>query len=362
MHRLFPIAALALCPLLTSQSNEILYYTFSPPTTNVVNRYAGGPRFGTMVSTAKVQYTTGKLDSAMQGATSATAYNYVDSGYKAAITGSFCVAWFIKQRTQLPNTLAYYFWSGEGNFRCFTSGAASNGLAVRGWGGSNLLLTTDIRTPAATRWVHVAINVDATNKFAQFYVDGQPQGKISISGGANVPARTNGFRVGAHTRLSTTSWWDIDEFRFLTRVATDVEIKTWSMALSDYGSGCGAKLTTIANQAPKLGNSSFGFELTGKPGSPALLSAGLSATKLFGSIPMPLDLGLVFPSLAGCKWESSLDLLGPTVIPNTGKAVLPFPLPNYPALLGIPLYNQALVLPATGSKQSSGGVLFTILH
>lgn len=355
--------ALALSSLSVAQtSNEILYYKFDALAGNrAINQYSGGPRFGNLVTTAKQFRAPGKFGNALQGAESGSAYNYIDSGYTAAIAGSFSFAFFMKERTTLPNSLAYYFFSGEGSFRLFTSGAAGNGLQCRGWGGANLGLTTDIRTPAATRWVHVALSVDGVNKTATWYVDGVQQSRSTIAAAANVPARTVGYRVGAHTRLTTTTWWDIDEFRFLTRPITEVEAKTWSAAAIDYGKGCGATLGAVANQDPKLGNARFGMELQAKAGSPALLSVGFSATKLLGAIPMPLDLGPIFPTLNGCMWESSMDLLGTGLVPASGKLVFPFPIPNLPALVQLPLYSQALVLPSTGPKQTSGGFVFTIL-
>ncbi|MEZ5990657.1 MAG: LamG-like jellyroll fold domain-containing protein [Planctomycetota bacterium] len=345
-------------------ATEILYYRFDIGSgTTVVNHYAASklaPATGTMVTTAKAAWAKGMFGNCMQGAESGTAYNYVDSGWKGALTGDFTVAWFLKQRTTLPDTLAYYFFSGEGNFRAFTSGAASSGLRVAGWG-TDVSLTADIRTPAASRWVHVALVVDGTAKTATFYVDGVAQTPITIAGGANVPARTtNGFRVGAHTRLTTTSWWDMDDFRLVNRAVPEAEVKAWSAAAVGYAKNCGATLLGGGTGTPKVGNAQYGLTLNGAASAPGLLSIGASGTGL-GPIPLPLDLGLVFPALQGCPWASSLDILVPIVTPNTGTLSIPYPIPNDVGLVQVALFNQCLLFPLHANPQSSAGFVLTIL-
>lgn len=360
------LAAPLLCAALPAQTaTDILYYRFDIGTgTTVVNHYASSkiaPASGTIVSTAKAAWAKGMFGNCLQGAESGTAYNYVDSGWKGALTGDFTVAWFLKQRTALPDTLAYYFFSGEGNFRAFTSGAAGTGLRIAGWG-TDVTLSTDIRTPAASRWVHVALVVDSTAKTANFYVDGVlAQPPLPVAAGANVPARTSaGFRVGAHTRLTTTSWWDMDDFRLVNRAVSEAEVKAWSAAAVGYGKGCGATLAGGGTGTPKVGNGAYGLTLTGAGGAAALLSIGASGTS-FVSIPLPIDLGLVFPSLKGCGWASSMDILVPMVTPNTGTLNIAYPIPNDATLVSVALFNQCLVFPQSAALQSSNGFVLTIL-
>jgi hypothetical protein len=330
--------------------NDVLYYKFDAGGGTKVINYAAAPALapteGTITATNTQSFAAGRFGLAsLKGAESAATHNFVDTGWNGAFSGSFTMAWFMKQQTPLPNTLAYYLFGGGTTFRVFTSGAAGSGLIVGGWGSSNLNLTTDIRTPAATRWVHVAIVVDATVMLATWYVDGAAQTPIPITQSPNVVAGAN-FRVGMHTRLTTGTFWDLDEVRFLNRAASTAEVLAWSMttraADGAYGKGCGATLAS-AGGPPALGNNTYRFTLTGAPSAPFILAIGASRLAL-GPVPLPFDLGALSPGLAGCNWETSTNLIFGGALDAGGNGTFPLGIPNDPALLGAAVYNQALVL------------------
>lgn len=360
MH-LVPPALLSLViaglPLLPAQ--DILYYKFESNGGSRVINYAGGsglaPREGTIVSTNVTQWAPGAFGSgSLQGAEGPNNHNYVDSGWTGPLMGSWSMAWFMKERTPLPNTLAYYLFSGIGSFRVFTSGAAGMGLRLGGWGGADLVLSTDIRTPAQTRWVHVAVVVDATALTATWYVDGVPQAPVPVTSGANLAAGSVGFLVGMHTRLTTGSFWDLDEFRLVNRAAVAPEVMSWAnvdlAAEGAFGSGCGATLVASGGQ-PQIGNALYMQQVGAPAGSAFSLGVGLNRLNL-GGLPLPFNLGTVFPGLGGCMWESSSNVFLNGVIGSGGTGMVPLPIPNNPTLVGAVLYDQATLL-IGGSLQTS---------
>ena len=362
---LLALLALTLLPAAAAAQSDILWYSFDlGAQTRVVNKYVASkiaPPFGTIVSTNKQAWAEGIFTSALAGSDGPSAYNYVDSGWTGALQGSFTVAWFMKRRTTLPNTLAYYFFSGEGSFRAFTSGAAGTGLNVSGYGSSTFLsLKADIRTPAQSRWVHVALVVDDPKGTATYYVDGVAQPPITMPAKVSVPARANGFRVGAHTRLSTTTFWDMDEFRLVNRAAPAAEVRAWAGVSLAYGNGCGATLAEGGSGGPSLGNAKFGLALTGASSGSFILSLGRSATNLAG-LPMPFDLGPFFAPLQGCAWQSSLNIALAGGLDAQGKAAIPLPIPQDSSALGFRLFNQCLVAAPGNIFQTSNGYLFTLV-
>lgn len=280
----------------------------------------------------------------MKGAEGTATYNAVDSGWSGALVGSWTVAWFMKERTPLPDTLAYYLFSGIANFRAFTSGAAGNGLIIGGFGGTDQTLTANIRTPAATRWVHVALVVDATSTTATWYVDGVAQAPTS-SAGANVPAGTVTFKVGVHTRLTTGTFWDIDEFRLQNRAASAAEVASWAQtdlaAEGPYGLGCNGRLSAGGGK-PTLGNAGYVLNLSGPVSAAFALGIGFDRLS-FGGVPLPLNLGLVFPSLQGCNWETSAAVFVNGVLNASGIGLVPLPMPNNPSMVGFVACNQAFL-------------------
>jgi hypothetical protein len=245
-------------------------------------------------------------------------------------------------------------------FRAFTGGAIARGLRVTSWGGSptNLNLTKDLQTMVQANWVHVALVVDSGRGTATYYLDGVAETPITITSGANVPAGP-GFRVGG--QLSPTSTFDLDEFRLVNRAVTPTEITLWTLrsqaADSPYGAGCNATLASVSGP-PAMGNAGYALRLGAAATQPFVLAIGASRTDLSG-VPLPFDLGAVFPALPGCLWQASIALLFGAMTDGSGSATQPLPIPVDPSLDAASLYTQALVL-RLGSEQSSNPFAISI--
>lgn len=236
---------------------DLIYYPFLRGTGNTVQnlyRTTGNPvpSTGTFVTTntGGAWEKNGVSGPCMRGkdTTSTSTYNYIDTGWKGGMTGSMTVAWFMKLRTDLgflSNNLPNigYFITGYGSFRMFTGGVANKGFVIRNWGGSPADIYLgggyviphkgyDLHAAAKNNWVHVALVIDTTAGEATYYVNGGPMQITKISGSVNLPTSTGvNFRVGAHSSLSTTFNYDIDEFRLLNRPASQSEIQAWAQAL-----------------------------------------------------------------------------------------------------------------------------------
>lgn len=350
---LAPVVALAAATLASAQSPDILYYKFVTGSgTNVINFAPGGPANGTITGTVASPWTTGVADNALRGGTNVapTTNNAVDSGWKPVLTDDFTFAFFMKQENSPATTLSYVF-SGVGSFRTFTNGVAGKGLWCRAWGGApaDLKLTTDIQAAAASTWVHVALVVDWTaSKTAVWYVDGKPTDVIPLTAGAKLTGTTN-FFLGQHG--TSGNWtYNTDEFRFSTRAASPGEVAAWA-AMKPAGdntynaANCGATLGS-KNGPPSLGTPGYQLALNGSATSPFALSIGFKRGAIL------FDLGLLFPVLKGCVWDSSLDLVFGGATDSNGDAVMPLPIPNDKGLAGANLWSQALILVNT---QGSNG-------
>ncbi len=347
--------------------SDVLYYKFEAGAGKKAINYAAGSGIAPAEGTFKSTYPGGgswalgkfgqgamlgsHFDPKNPGTSNGAYYNYLNTGWIPKFTGSFTVAWFMKERS--PQRTLNYVFSGVGSFRCFTNGVAGKGLWVRAWGGSpaDLKLTYDIQAAARSKWVHVALVVDWTAKKATWYIDGKAQAPISLSAGANVNGNTP-FKIGQHTTTSYSFNYDLDEFRFSTRAATPAEIMAWATkdlaASGKYGKGCGGTLSGTG--VPNVGKP-FLLDLTGPASSPFFLSLGLSRTK-FGPLTLPFDLGTVIPGMSGCNWESSMLVVMAGALNSSGRGKTALPVPNNPIFVGTTLFNQALMV-SSGNKLST---------
>ena len=196
--------------------------------------------------------------------------------------------------------------------------------------------------------------IDATALTATYYVNGVAQPPITINTGVTSSGGTITFRVGSS---STGGVYDIDEFRLSARAAAAAEILAWttrtSAADSRYGAGCNGGSLTSTGGTPKLGNATYALTLGGTAGSAWMLSLGASRVSL-GAIPLPFNLGLLFPSMAGCNWESSADLiLNGTLSGATTN--IPLPIPVSTVFEGVTVWTQGLLVGPTLSIQSTNG-------
>lgn len=350
-----------LAPAAFSQ-NEALFFKFDAIGASKVINYASetgiAPAECDITSTDVSAFAPGRFGSgALRGSNTGgtSTYSYVDTRWAPNVVGDFAVAFFMRERVA-PGSATYLFGVPTGgSFRCFTGGAAGTGLRVTSAGTAplNLDLTTDVQSLARTRWVHLSLTVDTSRSQAVWWIDGVPQSPITLAGGANFIANA-GLRIGGQL---SNGGYDLDDYRFLLRSATPLEIQSWAQRTeakdAPYGTPCGAQLIAAGGE-PTIGNANYHFNLGGVALSPGILSFGSSRSN-FGGIPLPLDLGFLFPVLAGCGLESDFYFSIAFFSDAQGGASIAAPIPVDPTLAGATFYNQALFL-LNGAEQTSNGV------
>lgn len=341
--------------------DEVLIYKFDdgggPKVINFAPPASPAPREATVRSTEIPGFAPGRFGfTAMKGSGGGTGgHTVLDTGWNGAFRGSFSVAFWLRQRTQHRSTLPNYFFygseTGNATFRGFTGGIAGNGLKVRGASPANfdLTLTHDVQSAAAARWVHLALVVDGTTRLATFYVDGTPQPAIGLPDVPDVSAGTGSFLVGGNPLLDFSSGYDLDDFRFVLRAVSLLQVRTWALRSeardAAFGTGCGATLTSSGG-APNLGSTTYTLNITGAPSANAVLSFGLSRLAL-PPVLLPFDLGAIDPRLAGCLWHSSADAVLPARLTASGTLNLLTRLPDDVNLLDVSVYVQAMLLGGT---------------
>lgn len=364
-----------LAPGLAAQTaaTDLIYYPFVAGTGNsVLNLYAGTnnpvPRNGTMVSTngGGAWEANGRTGACMRGkdSTSATNYTYVDTGWKGGMTGSMTMAWFMRLRTDLgllSNNLPNigYFTTGIGSFRVFTGGVANRGLVIRAWGGSPADIYLgggsplphtgyDLHTAAKSRWVHVALVIDASAGTGTWYVDGAAQQVTAITGSVNLPTSTgNNLRVGAHTSTGTAFNYDVDDFRLLNRAATPAEISQWAMA---YLSADKTDLSMAASASQNLSlnaGSAQAFRLYWIFGSISGAAPGVT----LGGVHIPLQPD-PYTDLAMTLTNGSVFTNFRSVLDQNGSAKASLNLPknwNDPSAIGTTLHHAYVVYDPLGT-------------
>ena len=370
---LIPVCALWCALLATAALNaqDILYYKFDAGGGSRVINYAAGPAKGPAEgllkgnASLKQRWAAGRFGGALLGGDTHTGQvrqNYVASGWDGAFSGSFTTAWFMKLRGTQDTSLSYLF-SGIGSFRCFTNGVAKKGLMLRGWGGIDLTLTTDVQARAKKGWTHVALVVDDKSKTATWFLDGKSAAVIRIKGSPKV-AKGSSFFVGMHSFANYPFAYDLDEFRFSNRAVSSQEILAWSLASraadAPYGKGCGGTLGALhPGQLPTVGQVKYGLLARFSRGGIVAAMLGVSRHSLLGQNLLPLDLGGVFPTLKGCLLENSLDLVAGKLANSGGTLSLPLPIPNDNNLSGATLYSQCLLL-VSGKEQLTNGWAISI--
>src|SRR5262249_14833338 len=105
---------------------------------------------------------------------------------------------------------------------------------------------------------------------------------------------------------------------------------------------------------PQLGNPLYQNKITGTSGGLFAFSIGASRLN-FGTIPLPWDLGAIFPALAGCNWESSGTLFLSGTL-GSAATILPLPVPMSISLDGVALWNQAIVFVGGSPSQTTNGL------
>ena len=127
-----------------------------------------------------------------------------------------------------------------------------------------------------------------------------------------------------------------------------------------YGTACGGVSRRLPQVGfaglPTIGQSTSILIESGVPSGNAFLAIGGSDTN-WGALALPVDLTPI--GAAGCFLRVSLDVTLATPLDVNGQASLPLSIPANAGLVGLPFYNQWLVLdPAANALQlvfSNGG-------
>jgi hypothetical protein len=269
----------------------------------------------------------------------------VDTGWDGRIElTAFTVALFVRNR--FPTSVGSLLFHNGRYLQGWvgTPSGAYRGFSLMGLNSSLVSSNSDVFTAAQSRWVHVALVVQA-NGAAQFFIDGNPEPPIAVL----APNIQDGVRF----RVGMASAYDLDEFRFTLRAASAAEIQSWATrdlaTDAPFSRGCaprGFAPELDSNRAtagpPRVGNQGHAYLVFGPSGSAFALAIGLTRLSL-GGVPLPIDLGLLWPGLSGCPWETSTDLVLGGALDAAGRGALPFPIPADPTLVGSVLYNQCLL-------------------
>lgn len=334
------------------QAATIGAYEFDRGTGGVTINYAGIE--GGAPGLAKLTHPTGSPWAPGRTGFALRAGATCDTGWHGDLGGRLTVAFALREDTPPAGAAAVVALDG---FRIFTGGAAGNGVRCVGWGGAPaaLDLNVNIRALAAAGWVHVALVIDGDALQARWFVNGVGGPSIPIAGGVSLPPTASTLLLGAAGAV--TSHHHIDEVRLENAAVDAATVASWASAspavAMPYSATCGASLR--ADGAPTLGNATFTLRIEAPPGSAVLTTLGVGAT--LQGLPLPLDLGLLDPTLAGCQWYSDLaGQLATLLVPNSGVLLAPLPIPPNPALRGVEMHVQSFVIEPNGARRASNAL------
>jgi hypothetical protein len=361
-----------LCAASLAAQNDILYYKFEGGGNKALNYAEGSPAPGqgmitNTLATAPIEsFVPGQFGEALTSglATAPSPYqaNWVDTGWSPNVTGDYTWAMWLRNSRGSPGPGLTYIAGtpGGSSFRIY--GGSSFLLTVGGAGGATYYsCSANVYQMATAGWTHVAFVVDTAAMTGTYYINGVPEAPDTLTALPNIFGPT--FNIGRQSLTSAPSIYDIDEFRFLTRAAPAAEVQAWATSngagSSSFGQGCGGQLTA-AGGLPQLGSATFGMAITSSaPSTIGVLALGFSRTT-WGALPLPLDLGLVFPQLAGCALECSVDATATIVTDGLGAAQQPFPLPASPIFDGLSVYAQGLLLGGPNGLSTTNPFAFVI--
>lgn len=369
-------------------AQDFIHYKFDSTCGSEVINYATGPQAlasnGSLQSTSTASpYVPGMFGQALAagGPVTPTFYNKVLTGWDPGtqpVTGDLTMAWFMRQGPTVGTSANYLMGAPSGGFRLFTNGVAGRGLYQRlilagGGNGTNSSIandfylpasTVDIQTLAATAWVHVAMVVDATAQTADWYVNGTSV--LTLQGVPGAQINTAGpFQLGYY---SNACQYDLDEFLMSFRAYSPAEILALSLSQQagdgDYNSGipsqCGSLGLASSGGRPSVGNVLYALDINSNINGFFSLQFGLQRCSLHGAVPLPLDLGLLAPSAAGC-WLLTDMFANVNGISSGSPVSVPFPIIPLPNLNGVTIYSQALMVDfATNGFTVSNGFSFSL--
>ena len=354
------------CAMPLAAQSDVLFYKFEGGGSKALNYALGSPAPGegailnTLITAPIGSYVPGRFGEALNSGVTPSPFqaNYVVTDWAPNVTGDYTWAmWLRNTRGTAAPSLTYIAGIPVSlQFRIYTGGAAL--LTTGNAGGTSSYATVaNIYQLATAGWVHVAFVVDTTAMTATYYIDGVPEPSRVLAGAPNISGPQ--FHIGRQLPTLAPSIYDIDEFRFVTRAATATEIQSWATqngaGVSEFGAGCGATLTTN-NGLPQLGNLAFELQLASPaPNSLGVLALGVSRTA-WGALPLPFDLGLALPPLAGCQLECSPDVALTAITDASGNFTLSFPVLPGAAYDGFAFYAQGLLLAGPGGFSTTNPV------
>ncbi|MFK7740008.1 MAG: kelch repeat-containing protein [Planctomycetota bacterium] len=165
--------------------------------------------------------------------------------------------------------------------------------------------------------------------------------------------------------ISTESYMAFDIFfgvptHFGGSGPTGISDQTWTFSApidaiaAPYGQGCATSVgvpTLAPASVPQLGTT-YQLDLAnGALSSVGVVAHGLSNLELQPGVGLPLDLAAA--GIAGCRLETSAELLITEVL-SSGAAQSLFVVPATPALVGVELFSQALILDAAAPNGFGG--------
>lgn len=367
MQRRFTTALALVVTTTVAAAQDLLLYKFesgcnaeainfgasspAPATGNIITNLAGAPA---------ASWTSGRFGSALKGASvvAPQTHNYVDTGWNPGnITGSMTWACWVQMDPAAPTpSLTYLFGNGT-TFRVFTGGGGF--FLTSGWGGSNVNTVANVQTLARAGWTHIACVLDGTALTGTYYINGVPENPVALTTQVNWTGVN--FFVGKYGGLTNANIFDLDEFILVNRAMTLPEIVALASASygadGTFGSSCGPTLAGNG-QRPTLGNSLYGFQVNGPAFGFAWIVFGTSrCTMQGGLIPLPTDLGVFQPMLAGCRGHVDTDLGAVSSLLGAGSTAVAFPLPALPVLSGYTVYGQGVTVDAAATQLRASNAL-----
>jgi hypothetical protein len=350
--------------------NDVLFYKFEGGGTKAVNYAVGspapgeGPILNTLTTAPVESYVAGRFGDALNSgiAVAPVQANYVVTNWSPSVTGDYTWSiWLRNTRLNPAPSLTYVVGIPTGgSFRLFTGGGALFTTGNAG-GTTSYATVANVYQLATAGWLHLAFVVDTTAMTATYYVNGVAEPPRVLTGMPNITGTQ--FNIGRQLTTAAPSIYDIDEFRFLTRAVSAAEIQSWAAqnaaGAGAFGAGCSASLAPL-NGPPVLGNVGFGFQgASSAPTSLGVLALGVSRTQ-WGALPLPFDLGLALPPLAGCQLECSADVTLTVITDAAGAFQQPFPIPPGAIYDGFQLYAQGLLLGGPNGLSSTNPVAVVV--
>jgi hypothetical protein len=361
------LGSIALLLAAATPAQDAIHYKFDGRCGTAVVNYADpspAPRHGLITASATHQpWVQGLWGGAFDGNTDIFTVARIDTGWSlAAAAGSFSYAAWVRipgtTGIGLPHTLLTTVGTG------FVSGTATGlfeGHLLTQWatasGPQGLSITAaDVKALATQRWVHLAFVIDVAAGSYTAYVDGAVDHSNALAGSA--PGNWSGtLQVGA-----LGSSFVVDELVVATRAFSAAEVTALHAgpraAAGAYGAGgCRGALLATTGGPPRVPNPGFRLQVADSNGQAGIYSISVASNRCaFGPIPIPFDLGLISPLVAGCIADAPNDMgtIGGSYA--GGVASVPLPIPGAAIFIGFGVYCQAALI------EIPSGVILTVEH